>query len=75
MTYFTYTVSKELGLCNGMMGRYHSLCISHEEQEFLKLQLPNLQPGSIVTLNDVPLTVNVTIDKPRGIGIDWKNTH
>jgi hypothetical protein len=76
--YLGDTICRSKRLCNGTRGKYHSLILSPEMEEFLQIQVSHssLSFGDVITLPDHPLGINVSIDDGKVINnstMSWKN--
>jgi len=59
---FSGTVNKDLGLVNAAPYRYHSISLKTpaETETFLR-DMEGVEPGTVITLPDTPLSVNVLV--------------
>ena len=57
--YLTDTINKERGLCNGTRGKFHSLVLTSEQQEMLRIA--NRANQTIITLSSPPIGINIAI--------------
>jgi hypothetical protein len=74
--YCTENLCKAKRIANGTKIQYHSLSLSDEQNEMLKLQLFNAKPGDLIELTEPPLSVNVilvTEEKTKQKISQWKN--
>jgi hypothetical protein len=60
-SHITAKVNTEKRCVNGTRFLYHSLSLSNEDQERIALQLRRAVPGQVITLQDCPISVNVTL--------------
>jgi hypothetical protein len=59
--FITDNISKKRDLLNGTPIRYHSLCLTDDQQKLLDAQLLQASPGDFITLTEPPLAVNVIL--------------
>lgn len=60
--FVTNNISKALHIVNGKKVRYHSLRMDPEWQEWLDKKIREARPGTLITLPQEPVAVNVEID-------------
>ena len=61
MGYITDNISKKGKFINGTFVRYHSLCLTEEQELMLQAEMMNACPGDIITLPSPPVSVNVEL--------------
>ena len=74
--YITDNLSKKGYIINGTLVKYHSLCIKDEDQLAFDAAIANAQPGSVITLDFVPLSINVELpeNNKMQLSVDaWKH--
>ena len=74
--YLTNTVCRKKRLCNGTRCKYHSLILTDSCQQIINHEMATARPGSIITLPEPPLGINISIANVANINrsnIDWEN--
>jgi hypothetical protein len=73
--YLGDTICRSKRLCNDTRGKYHSLILSLEMEEFFQMQLSHssISFGDVITLPDHPLGINISVDDAKVINnMLWK---